>query len=526
MTLRARILGLLVVLGAIMLGSAVTVGSAFVDFDRQRVALVERLQPAIGNGRDLLTALVNQETGERGYVITGDEQFLAPFRKGRAQARQEVAAVRRELRDDRRIQRDLDAVEHSVARWYSEALSPEIRAIRRGDQAAAEALVTAGTGRRHFDEVRRRVEVLQADMDALLVATQADSAAALQRVRDALVVTAGLLLALLVASGLLLRRWVLLPVERLLASMRVVAQGDVSRPVVATGPFEVAAIGQGAAAMRRRIVAELDAARSATEALVQHSPLVAGLQRELSPSPFDDLDGVVVHGVLHAAEGVLAGDWWDVVRRPDGRVVLLVADVSGHGPDACLVAARFKQRLTLLLRSPAELRDAFAEAARDLDPDPERFLSCVVVEVDPAAGHLRWINAGHGGAVVVRRHRSVVEGRELAPTGPLIGAVGQDWTVEESPLDPDQILVLTTDGVTEARQDGEGEFGVEGVFSAVRSAPAWTPRAVVPEVVEAVRQFADDWRRDDATCVALMLRDPTPAARAGARLGGGWEESH
>jgi serine phosphatase RsbU (regulator of sigma subunit) len=259
--------------------------------------------------------------------------------------------------------------------------------------------------------------------------------------------------------------------------------------------------------MRRRIVAELDSARSATEALDQHSPVVAGLRRELTPSSTEGLHGVLVHGVLHAAEGVLAGDWWDVVRRPDGRTVLLVADVSGHGPDACIVAARFKQRLTLLLRSPADLLTAFEGAARDLDTDPERFLSCALVEVDSATGTVRWINAGHGGAMILRRQRSVVEGRELAPTGPLIGAMSQQWQVEKTELAPDQMIVLATDGVTEARQVDEGEFGTEGVFSAARSAPVWQPTDVVAEIVEAVRQFADDWRwrRDDATCVALML---------------------
>ena len=319
-------------------------------------------------------------------------------------------------------------------------------------------------------------------------------------------------------SGLLLRTWVLVPVERLLASMRAVAEGDVTSPLVASGPPEVAAIGRGAEAMRRRIVSELDAARSATEALTQHSPVVAGLQRELQPSSVDDLDGVVVHGVLHAAEGVLAGDWWDVVRRPDGRTVLLIADVSGHGPDACLVASRFKQRLNLLLRSPgrAPHRVRVRRAATST-PTPSGSSPAPSSRSTPPPAWLRWINAGHGGAMVLRRHRSMVEGRELAPTGPLIGAMGQDWTIEETRLQPDQMVVLATDGVTEARQTGEGEFGVEGVFSAARSTPEWTPAGLVPEIVEAVRQFADDWKRDDTTCVALMLAPETGRQDAPSR---------
>ena len=505
MTLRARIVGLLVVLATILVGSAVTVARALASFEDQRQQVVSTLQPAVGNARDLLTALVNQETGERGYVITGDPLFLDPYRKGQQAARTEIRQVRREFAGDREIGRALSHIEAAVARWQRVVATPEIRAIEAGDRAEAERLVADGAGRRYFDRIRRSVESLQARIDLRLASAQDQGGDALERVRNTLAVTGVLLLVLVVVSGWLLRGWVLVPVERLLASMKVVAEGDVSRPVVASGPPEVAAIGRGAEAMRRRIVAELDAARSATEALDQHSPVVAGLQRELKPSSTEDLDGVAVHGVLHAAEGVLAGDWWDVVRRPDGRTVLLIADVSGHGPDACLVAARFKERLTLLLRSQAELLTAFEFAAHDLDGNPERFLSCALVEVDPDSGLLRWINAGHGGAMILRRHRSVVEGRELAPTGPLIGAMAQEWRVEETHLEPDQMVVLATDGVTEARQAEEGEFGTEGVFSAARSAPGWHPTDVVAEVIEGVRQFADDWRRDDATCVALML---------------------
>jgi CHASE3 domain sensor protein len=523
-TLRARIVGLLVALAAILVGSAVTVARALTDFDQERQVLATQLQPAVGDARDLLTALVNQETGERGYVITGDPLFLEPYRRGQQAARSEVRQLHRAFPGDTEIGLALTRVEAAIARWERVAAEPEIEATRSGDRAQAERLVSDGAGRRYFDQIRRTVESLQAGIDLRLAAAQANGGDALDRVRNTLALTAALLLALLVVSGWLLRQWVLVPVERLLASMKVVADGDLSRPVAASGPPEVATIGRGAEAMRRRIVAELDAARSATEALDQHSPVVAGLRRELTASPTDDLDGVVVHGVLHAAEGVLAGDWWDVVRRPDGRTVLLIADVSGHGPDACLVAARFKQRLTLLLRSQADLLTAFEDAARDLDSDPERFLSCALVEVDATTGGMRWVNAGHGGAMVLRRHRSVVEGRELAPTGPLIGAVAQEWRVEETVLEPDQMVVLATDGVTEAREAEEGEFGTEGVFSAARSAPDWQPGDVVAEVLEAVRQFADDWRRDDATCVALMLaprdaglRDPAGDGQPGRR---------
>ena len=105
MTLRARIVGLLVVLATILVGSAVTVARALASFEDQRQQVVSTLQPAVGNARDLLTALVNQETGERGYVITGDPLFLDPYRKGQQAARTEIRQVRREFAGDREIGR-------------------------------------------------------------------------------------------------------------------------------------------------------------------------------------------------------------------------------------------------------------------------------------------------------------------------------------------------------------------------------------------------------------------------------------
>ncbi len=314
-------------------------------------------------------------------------------------------------------------------------------------------------------------------------------------------------------SGVLLRRWVLLPVEALRAAMRSVASGDLDRQVPVQGPPEVAAIGSDAEAMRRRIVHELDSVRSATEALGQHSPVVVGLRRELEPTPLDPRPGLSVHGEVHAAHGVLAGDWWEAVPRADGTVCLVVADVSGHGAEACLVATRFKQRLRVLLRTDLDLLTGFSRAAEDLDDDVERFLSCVLVEVHPGSARLRWVNAGHPAALVVGRDGDEVTVRSLDPTGPLIGTSDEGWQIGETSLAEGELVLLMTDGVTEARAVGGDELGTAGVLHSLDPASLRDPAAAVARVIEAVRRHADDWRRDDVTCVAMRL--DVPAARPG-----------
>jgi CHASE3 domain sensor protein len=504
-SLRLRIGGLLVVLALLLSGTALAVAGTVRDYDGQRVLISERLQPASSNSRALLTSLINQETGERGFLITGRESFLQPYIKGRARFRPALLQLEHAFVDDPEVTDRIAAVRLAARHWHRTGIAPEVAARRAGNTLGAQSLVAQGQSKSAFDVVRREVDALQKLIDSRLNAARAVANTAFSSIKQALLASGALLVALVILTCLLLRRWVLVPVKTLRASMREVAQGRIDQPVRVIGPPEVAAIGNDAEDMRRRIVFELDTARGATEALLQHSPVVAGLRNELAARSIDDLQGVRVFGALHPAEGVLAGDWWEAVRRTDGRTALVVADVAGHGAAAGLVALRFKERLTALLRTDLDLLTAFTTAARDLDEDPEKFLSCVLIEVDASSGVLRWINAGHSAALVARRAGADVKVLDLAPTGPLVGALEQQWCVSETALRPGDLLIAMTDGVVEARRGDEQEFGVAGVLDTLRRQRSWSPRATVTELVEAVRLFADDWRRDDVTLVALEL---------------------
>jgi serine phosphatase RsbU (regulator of sigma subunit) len=256
--------------------------------------------------------------------------------------------------------------------------------------------------------------------------------------------------------------------------------------------------------MRRRIVAELEATRGATEALSQHSPVVSALRGELAARAAADSGALEISGMVQSAEGVLAGDWWEAVPRPDGTTALILADVSGHGPEAGLVAFAFKQRITALLGTGLGLDDVFATAARGSHEDDERFLSCLLAVVDPVGEQVSWVNAGHPPALVVSRDdRGTVT--ELVPTGPLISSLTSGWTVAHAPFRRSDLLIACTDGVLEARDHRGEEFGSDGLLGVVRRLRVWSAAEAVAECGQAVRQFAVDVRRDDVTCVALTL---------------------
>jgi sigma-B regulation protein RsbU (phosphoserine phosphatase) len=116
---------------------------------------------------------------------------------------------------------------------------------------------------------------------------------------------------------------------------------------------------------------------------------------------------------------------------------------------------------------------------------------------------VQWLNAGHPGALLLRRAAGAVTGHVLPPTGPIVATPGATWSVEETWIGLDDTLLLMTDGIIEARDASGRELGVDGVVASLRTSRARTSREIVEEVVETARRFAVDLRRDDLTCVAL-----------------------
>jgi sigma-B regulation protein RsbU (phosphoserine phosphatase) len=507
-SLRQRLVGLVAVLLLLLGGTTAAVVSALHRVEANQALVTQRLEPASLQSRALLLGLVDQEAGERGYVITGNEDFLDPYYAGRTDFAANLQDMEQELGRDPELGPALRDIRRAVAAWHELAARPEIAARRAGDAALAEQLVRDGRGKAALDNARGRIGDLQSLLDGRVSQAQQAAVDDATRLRDVVLAAVVLVALLLLFTAVMLRQWVLLPVLALRADMRAVARGDLERPVRASGPAEVAAIARDAESMRRRIVEELDVSRAATEALSQHSPVVAGLRRELTAPPRLATPGVDVAGRLQSAEGVLAGDWWDAVPRADGSTAVMVADVSGHGAEAGLVASRFKNRLTALLASDLDLATVFDLAATTPETeDDERFVACLLVVVEPDRKRVRWVNAGHPPALLVSASG---ETRELAPTGPLVSSISLGWTVEELPIGPDDLLVMCTDGILEARDaDGE-ELGEEGVREVLVNLRRRTPAEAVEEVVEAARRFAVDVRRDDVTCVALALRAADP----------------
>jgi len=248
-------------------------------------------------------------------------------------------------------------------------------------------------------------------------------------------------------------------------------------------------------------VHEIDEAESARQGLVQDAPLVAAMQAELAAHAAPAVAGLAVAGSSQSAEGVVAGDWWDCVSRPDGALALVVADVSGHGPHASVTAVRVRSVLRSALRSGLGLEQAVAMAA-DSCAEDEHFVTAILLELDPDAGTLTWCNAGHHPAIVVTRDK---DADLCEPTGPLISSLGGQWSVRSRAFARGDVVVAFTDGLVESRNADGDELEASKVAQFIRGVDAPVreqPSELIARLLAQVRHRAADWRRDDVTVVA------------------------
>jgi sigma-B regulation protein RsbU (phosphoserine phosphatase) len=509
-TLAQRIQG---ILAAFFVLLAVNAGFAVSRFAEHRRAVdaVRRLDPAVEAANILMTSMADQETGLRGYVITGDAQFLGPYEAGLQEATRALADLEDMLVDQPELLADLAALEEGAERWRRAAAEPEIAATRVGDRQRAVAIVRSGVGRRIFNELRTRIVALREDIAGVEQEAQARLDAAQERMSRVLYTTFVLGGMLLVAGSVLLRRWITVPFTRVSTAVRLVADGELEHQVPAEGPRDLADLGRDVERMRRRIVAELDEANRAREALEQQGPLVVTLRQQLSYDGADLPEALTLATRFAPAEGVLAGDWYDVMPLDGRRVALAVVDVSGHGPASGVLALRAKQLLLAALRQQLPPGQALGWLADHLGDTGEDFLTAFTVDIDLDSGACRYASAGHPPALLADDDGV----RELGPTGPLLGPLRGAWGSGTFRLDPGTLLSVYTDGLVEARDPDGREFGAARVRDLAGLHHDAGPEAFVEACMAALDGFGVGRLADDLTLIAL--------SRAAAAVGAGVE---
>ncbi|MCQ9135352.1 SpoIIE family protein phosphatase [Streptomyces hilarionis] len=257
--------------------------------------------------------------------------------------------------------------------------------------------------------------------------------------------------------------------------------------------------------LSRRAALALDNARLYSE----RTAISQALQRSLLPPELPAIDGVEVEVIYRAAgEGnEVGGDFYDVFPISDGAYGFAIGDVCGTGPNAAAVTGLARHALRLLAREglsgPAVL-ERLNSAILD-EGARSRFLTLLYGEMRPqedGSAQLKVVCAGHPLPLRLRQDGTV---EPAAEPQPLLGVMEDLELYEQSvTLDPGDVLLCVTDGVTE-RREGTRMLGDDGLADVLTTCTGLTAGAVAARIMRAVERFASDAPSDDMAILAMRV---------------------
>jgi serine phosphatase RsbU (regulator of sigma subunit)/pSer/pThr/pTyr-binding forkhead associated (FHA) protein len=239
--------------------------------------------------------------------------------------------------------------------------------------------------------------------------------------------------------------------------------------------------------MERRMARELDQA--------------AEIQRSFLPASAPVVAGADLAG-YNAPCRTVGGDYFDYFTYPNGRVAMVLGDVSGKGMPASLMMMGLQARVQVLADEPQNLAAVINRLNKITCQNcpSNRFITFFFCVLDPATGELAYCNAGHNPPVIVRANGTV---EYLGGGGPVLGILpAANYSEYRAKLEPGDALAIYSDGVTEATNAKDDEFGDER-FAEVLTA---NRQKSAPEIVAAVNQALTDFaagspQADDITLI-------------------------
>ena len=248
---------------------------------------------------------------------------------------------------------------------------------------------------------------------------------------------------------------------------------------------------------RRQIAAQQEAERRAAQEL----EIATEVQARLFPQRLPPVPGLDYAGICRQARSV-GGDYYDFLDLGTGRIALVVSDIAGKGMAAALLMANLQANLRSqcveAVEHPAKVLNSVNRLLYE-NTDAHAYATLLFAEFDHASGRVRYANCGHLPGLVLRSSGAV---ERLDPTCPVIGMF-QDWqcSMAESRIDPGDVVVLYTDGLTEFLIAEEEEFGEERLTEALRRHAHLPAKELIAAILNDVNGFTTCEQCDDITLI-------------------------
>ncbi|ONH23152.1 histidine kinase [Pseudofrankia asymbiotica] len=279
--MRRRLAAALTVASIVLLAGVGLITTSLVQLERSIHERTDLVSPARTRSAQLITSLVDQETGLRGYLLDGSATSLEPYDDGRRDQDSHLARLDQLVGGRPGLADDLGALRARVADWHRQYADPVAAAAQRDDLAAARSIDPVNIGKPAFDAIRVAADHLDADLTVRATAARDRVSATMRQLVAIMIIIGVALAAMMTGIGRALRVWVTGPLERIGQDARTVAGGKLDHTVARIGPPDVAELADHVENMRLQLVHELGTVWEAAAKLEEQADALRRSNRDL-----------------------------------------------------------------------------------------------------------------------------------------------------------------------------------------------------------------------------------------------------
>ncbi|MDR3577647.1 MAG: PP2C family protein-serine/threonine phosphatase [Anaerolineaceae bacterium] len=264
-----------------------------------------------------------------------------------------------------------------------------------------------------------------------------------------------------------------------------------------------------AASIGAALQRDADCAKNlAYQMTLQELEMAWQIQKSLLPDELPRLPGWELEANLIPAR-LASGDYYDVIPLPSGKIGLLIADVSDKGMGAAVYMALSRTLLrTFAIEIDAHPAQALAAANHRIlaDTRTDQFVTVFYGVLDPVSGILNYVNAGHNPPLLVDRSTGRVID-QLVRTGIPIGIQEYVWEEKQVEICPGRLLLLYTDGITEAQNEQSELFGSQNLILAVQKNLEKPAVELINALLNAMQAFIKGAQQSDDITLMILSRE-------------------
>jgi len=247
--------------------------------------------------------------------------------------------------------------------------------------------------------------------------------------------------------------------------------------------------------------------RQQRDQLLQDVELAAQVQRMFLPIHRPAIPGVEIAGMMQPAR-VVSGDYYDYRSIDEHTIQIVIADVAGKGVPAALLMSATAAAVQLEARGERDMLEVVNRLNSGLHSlsDSNRYVTLLLADIDARSRSLRYVNCGHNPALLfqAKTHDVIPMNSSCFPIGMFDS---EACAVNSAKLTTGDILVLYTDGVTEAENSLGEEFGMERLSTLIRSGRTLSADGLMNRIVENVIDFSRDvGLNDDVTILVVKFK--------------------